>query len=86
MKYRSRTEITAQILKAAVGGSASKTNIAYKAFLSYQQLKEYLALLSENGLLDYDQGTNTYRTTEKGARFLKIYERLDETWHTRSQD
>ncbi|WP_323444712.1 winged helix-turn-helix domain-containing protein [Candidatus Nitrososphaera gargensis] len=34
MKYRSRTEITAQILEAACGG-ATKTRIMYKAYLSY---------------------------------------------------
>jgi predicted transcriptional regulator len=39
MKYRSRTEIVAMILEAANGG-ATKTKIMYRAFLSYEQLKE----------------------------------------------
>jgi len=43
MKYRSRTEIVSMILEAA-NGSATKTKIMYKAFLSYEQLREYLAL------------------------------------------
>ena len=77
MKYRSRTDITAQILEAANGG-VTKTKIMYKAFLSYAQLKEYLSVLIENGLLEYIEGEQIYRTTEKGNRFLKIYNQIGE--------
>ena len=52
MKYRSRTEIVAMILEAANGG-ATKTKIMYKAFLSYNQLREYLSVLIENNLIEY---------------------------------
>ncbi len=51
MKYRSRTEIVANILDAANGG-ATKTKIMYKAFLSYTQLKEYFSILIENNLIE----------------------------------
>ena len=71
MKYRSRTEIASRILESATGG-ATKTKIMYKAFLSYAQLKEYLAVLEENGLLEYDKGEQTFKTTQKGTRFLDI--------------
>ena len=77
MKYRSRTDITSQILEAANGG-VTKTKIMYKAFLSYAQLKEYLTVLIENGLLEYIEGEQIYRTTEKGNRFLKIYNQIGE--------
>ena len=77
MKYRSRTDITAQILEAANGG-VTKTKIMYKAFLSYAQLKEYLTVLIENGLLEYIEGEQIYRTTEKCNRFLKIYNQIGE--------
>ena len=50
----------------------------YVAFLSYAQLKEYLVLLIQNGLLEYLEATHTYRTTEKGLKFLKIYEKMEE--------
>ena len=72
MKYRSRTEIVSNILDAANGG-ATKTKIMYKAFLSYNQLKEYLSLLIENNLLEYLDGTQAYKTTEKGLHFLKMH-------------
>jgi predicted transcriptional regulator len=77
MKYRSRTDIVSEILEAAQGGT-SKTKIMYKAFLSYAQLKEYLAVLVENRLLEYDKGTETFKTSEKGVRFLKLYNQIGE--------
>jgi predicted transcriptional regulator len=71
MKNRGRTEIVSMILEAA-NGRATKTKIMYKSFLSYAQLKEYLSVLIENNLLEYIEGTQTYRTTEKGLNFLKM--------------
>ena len=76
MKYRSRTEIVSNILEAANGG-ATKTKIMYKAFLSYAQLKEYLALLSQNGLLEYLDADAKFKTTDKGIKFLAIYDKMD---------
>lgn len=77
MKYRSRTELASNILEAANGG-ATKTKIMYKAFLSYAQLKEYLNFLAANGLINYESATQTFRTTEKGHRFLKLYDQMDD--------
>jgi predicted transcriptional regulator len=77
MKYRGRTEILGNILDAANGG-ITKTKIMYKAFLSYGQLKEYLSLLIENNLLEYLDGTQTYKTTEKGLNFLKMHNEIRE--------
>ncbi len=77
MKYRSRTEIVGMILESANGGT-SKSKIMYKAFLSFAQLEEYLALLLENDLLEYEEGRRFYRTTEKGMHLLKIYNQMDE--------
>ena len=77
MKYRSRTEIVSMILEAANGG-ATKTRIMYKAFLSYAQLKEYLSVLIENNLLEYLEGVQTYKTTEKGFNLLKMHYEIGE--------
>jgi predicted transcriptional regulator len=77
MRYRSRTDIAEMILEAANGG-ATKTKIMYKAFLSYAQLKEYLAVLIENGLIEYEEGRQLYRTTEKGIRLLRVYNQVGE--------
>ena len=75
MMYRSRTEIIATILEAANGG-VTKTKIMYKAFLSYAQLKEYLSMLVENGLLE-NRVDGIYKTTNKGIKFLGIYSQID---------
>ena len=75
MKYRSRTDITSQILEAANGG-ATKTKIMYRAFLSYAQLTDYISVLVENGLLEHNQARQIYKTTDKGQRFLKIYSQI----------
>ena len=83
MKYRSRTEIVSMILEAANGG-ATKTKIMYKAFLSYAQLKEYLSVLIENNLLEYLEGVQTYKTTEKGFNLLKMHNEIGELLQTPS--
>jgi predicted transcriptional regulator len=48
----------------------------YKAYLSYAQLKEYLAVLIESNLLEFEKGTQSYRTTSKGMQFLKTYTQI----------
>jgi predicted transcriptional regulator len=75
MKHRSRIEVTSQILEVANGGNAIKTKIMYEMLLSYNQMKENLMLLTEKGLLRYDENTRTFKTTEKGLWFLQIYNR-----------
>jgi predicted transcriptional regulator len=77
MKYRSRTEIVCNLLDAANGGT-TKTKIMYKAFLSYGQLKEYLSLLIKNNLIEYLDGTKTFKTTEKGLNYLKMHNEIGE--------
>jgi len=75
VKYRSRTDIVTSILESADGG-LTKTKIMYKAYLSYAQLKEYLSVLLENGLLEYEEGRAIYMTTPKGIQFLKTYKQI----------
>ena|SRR5438093_13631815 len=75
MKYRSRTEIVAQMLEAA-RKPATKTHIMYNAFLSHAQLKEYLEVLQANNLLHYDGKNHIYRTAAKGLNFLELYQQM----------
>ena len=79
MQYRDRTEIIRQILDIANGAEGiTKVKIMYKAFLSYKQVKEYVALLTENDVLRYDSITQTYKTTQKGLRLLQFCTELDD--------
>ena len=76
MGNRSRTDIVSDILDAANKGRETKTKIMYIAFLSYNQVHEYLSILIENNLIEYLDGTQTYKTTEKGLHFLKMYNKI----------
>jgi predicted transcriptional regulator len=79
MKNRSRHDIASVILEsAAIGSGVTKTKVMYSAFLSYAQLKEYLAILQEKGLIEYQEVEGTYITTEKGLNFLQISNKMNE--------
>ncbi len=82
MGNRSRTEIVAMILDAANEGGETKTKIMYFAFLSYNQVKEYLSILIENNLIEYLDGTRTFKTTEKGLNYLKMHNEIGELLQT----
>ena len=77
MKFRSKTDIMTEVLKAANGGT-TRTKLMYKAFLSYEQLREYLAFLLQKGLLTVDRSGGAFRTTQKGLQFIDTYNKLCE--------
>jgi len=77
-KYRDRIDIICQVLEAASGDYTKKTRIMSKAFLSHSQLNRYLRVLTPGELISYDSGAQTYKTTEKGIRFLDIHNQMDE--------
>jgi predicted transcriptional regulator len=76
-RYRNRIDIIAQLLDAA-SSPTTKTKMMYKAMLSYEQLKEYLVMLSENDLIGYDKPSQRFATTDKGFQLIKRYEDLSE--------
>lgn len=77
MKYRSRSEITYMILNS-VNAHVTKTRIMYEAYLSYTQLKEYLAHMETNGLIKCETTSQRYHITEKGRKLLHLYEKVGE--------
>jgi predicted transcriptional regulator len=74
-RYRNRIDIIAQLLDAA-SSPTTKTKMMYKAMLSYEQLKGYLIMLTENDLIVYDKPSGKFTTTNKGYQFMKGYEDL----------
>jgi predicted transcriptional regulator len=76
MKYRSRFEIASSILKVVLEGNASKRRLMYASFVSFAQIEEYLGFLVANGLVLADTDSHVYSLTEKGMRFLHVYEDL----------
>jgi predicted transcriptional regulator len=81
MKNRSRTELLASMLTTAIVRPATKTRIMYTSFLSYGQLQDYLSLLIDNGLLKHDKTSQTYSTTEKGLKFLRMQQQIEGLIH-----
>ena len=78
-RNRSRTEIIRDILDASNGyRDATKTKLVSKVSLSSKQLKEYVKLLTEGELLSYDLATYTFKTTQRGLKFLYLCNKIDE--------
>ena len=75
-KRRSHIEIIAEILSLCMEGKA-KTQVMYRATLSFKQLNDYLRLLLHANLLEEKiEGRTTLKTTEKGRSLLKAYKKL----------
>ena len=73
-KRRDRLFIIAEILDIAIDG-ALKTQIMYKANLSFSQLNTYIKLLLEIKLLEITEkaGKTVYKTTKKGVEYMQSY-------------
>ena len=68
MKYRSRTDVVADILRSCEN-TVPWTKVMYTAYVSYVQMKEYMPLLEDKGFLTI--GTDkTVTRTRKGTTYL----------------
>jgi predicted transcriptional regulator len=76
-KRRDRLYIMAEILKIAKEGSL-KTQIMYRANLSFAQLNEYLSFLTKMNLvkLQNTNKRNIYIITQKGEKYLDKYREI----------
>jgi len=78
-KRRDRLYILAEILDIAKDGTL-KTQIMYRANLSFTQLNEYLDLLVSMKLVGLiaEKEKNIYKTTAKGLQYLQNYKEIIE--------
>lgn len=76
--YRQRIDIIADILEV-VSLDAKKTQIMFKANLSYKALTKYLTKVLEASLVIYEQDRQCYVITAKGREFLNAYKIYSET-------
>jgi len=76
-KRRDRLYIISEILTIAKDGSL-KTQIMYRANLSFAQLNEYLSFLLKIKLLKIitENERTIYKTTTKGFKYLQNYEKI----------
>lgn len=82
-KRRDKLFIIAEILEIAKEGSL-KTQIMYRANLSFTQLNDYLNFMLRISLLCkvLENGKETYRATDKGEDFLQRYREITELLKT----
>ena len=85
-KRRDRLHIMAEILDIAKNGCL-KTQIMYRANLSFAQLNEYLGFLLEVGLLEEisKNEKSVYMVTRKGVRFLQNYYKIRDLLRGKSE-
>jgi len=76
-KRRDHMFIMAEILEVTIDG-ALKTQVMYRANLSFAQLNEYLKLMLDLKLLETVKNSERtfYKTTSKGVRYLQSYREL----------
>jgi predicted transcriptional regulator len=86
-KRRDRLYIIAEILDIAKDG-ALKTQIMYKANLSFSQLNTYINLLLETQLLEIlkKNKRTIYKTTKRGVEYMQSYKEVLETLSGNSND
>lgn len=82
-----RTQIVVQILEIANtssgnydeddGGVIQTTIMHNTPPLTSAQLKGYLKVLIERDLLSFSSACHRFKTTQKGRRFLEIYNKMD---------
>jgi predicted transcriptional regulator len=84
-KRRDRLYIIAEILEIAKDGTL-KTQIMYRANLSFTQLNDYLRFVLRINLLDkiIVNDKEMYKTTDKGLDFLQRYHEINELLRTDS--
>jgi len=72
---RDRVEIIAEILGLCLE-PRSKTRVMYGTNLSWKMLQNYLSHLQERGLLEAQNNSTKYLTTERGRDFVEKWKEL----------
>jgi predicted transcriptional regulator len=78
-KNRGRNTVIAELLRATKVPTA-RTRLMYKANLSYTMLNDYLKMMVDLDLVSIEKSTQgrSYLITERGLKFLEIYDSLIE--------
>jgi predicted transcriptional regulator len=85
-KRRDKLYIIAEILEIAKDGTL-KTQVMYRANLSFTQLNEYLGFMLKISLLEKVDINNkdVYRATDKGVDFMQRYREINELLKTEEE-
>jgi len=87
VRRRDRLFIMAEILEVAIEGTL-KTQVMYKANLSFAQMNHYLRLLLDLNMLEREKDTQkvVYKTTAKGMHFLESYKQIRDLLKKKSEN
>jgi predicted transcriptional regulator len=77
MGKRDRLEIIAAILDLCLK-PRTKTRIMYGTNLSWKMLQQYLSQIQSQGLLEVNNNSTKYVTTNRGHDFLEKWKELQE--------
>lgn len=72
-RKRNDVEISAEILKVARNG-ARKSHLVYRTNLNFKLIDKYLKLLNRNELIKGPSENKTFKTTEKGLKYLDYFD------------
>ncbi|MCJ7471001.1 winged helix-turn-helix domain-containing protein [Candidatus Bathyarchaeota archaeon] len=86
-KRRDKLYIVAEILEIAKGGTL-KTQVMYRANLSFTQLNNYLQFMLKISLLEKVEvnDKDVYKATDKGLNFLQRYHEINELLRTEEEN
>lgn len=74
---RDRVEIMAEIL-GLCSKPKTKTRVMYGTNLSWKMLKHYIGYMEEHGLLEEQENSTKFVTTERGKDFVEKWKELKE--------
>ena len=63
---------------ACTNGGATISQIMFRAYTAHSQAKSYLAILIENGYVEYDPLDRKYTATAKGLGYLVAMQNLSD--------
>ena len=77
-QLRSKSEKISDILRSIRNCPGTRiTQIMYETCIPHNQLKEYLTIMIQSGLIVYVKEKKTFRITDYGMNVLKIYGEMD---------
>ena len=72
-RKRNDVEISADILKVA-RNEVRKSHLVYRTNLNFKLVDKYLELLNRNELIKGPSNNKTFKTTEKGLKYLDHFD------------
>ena len=79
MEHRSKQDIFAAILTAAGSGRRmTLTDIVSNCYIHHPIATRYTGTLVQNGLLEFDDLDRIFTTTDKGFKFLKLHNEMNQ--------